>query len=68
VFWRKNIYPNTTGGLGVLLPSPRLIIGRPLGEAELNEVFHLESGRVVGNDWVVRHDNRYFQVKAPHGG
>jgi hypothetical protein len=20
--------------------------------------------RVIGNDWVVRHDNRYFQVKA----
>jgi transposase len=32
--------------------------------AELDEVFHLESGRVIGNDWVVRHDNRYFQVKA----
>jgi hypothetical protein len=32
--------------------------------AELEEVFHLEIGRVLGNDWVVRHDNRYFQVKA----
>jgi hypothetical protein len=32
--------------------------------AELNEAFHLETGRVIGNDWVVRHDNRYFQVKA----
>jgi hypothetical protein len=32
--------------------------------AELEEVFHLESGRVIGNDWVVRHDNRYFQVQA----
>jgi len=31
---------------------------------ELEEVFHLESGRVIGHDWVVRHDNRYFQVKA----
>jgi hypothetical protein len=31
---------------------------------ELEEVFHLESGRVIGNDWVVRHDNRYFQVQA----
>src|ERR1700722_19834782 len=34
------------------------------GAAELEAVFHLESGRVIGNDWVVRHDNRYFQVKA----
>ncbi len=31
---------------------------------ELEEVFHLESVRVTGNDWVVRHDKRYFQVKA----
>jgi len=32
--------------------------------AELEEVFHLETVRVIGNDWVVRHDKRYFQVKA----
>jgi transposase len=32
--------------------------------AELEEVFHLETVRVLGNDWVVRHDKRYFQVKA----
>jgi len=31
---------------------------------ELEEVFHLETGRVIGNDWVVRHDDRYFQVQA----
>jgi hypothetical protein len=36
----------------------------PPRAAELDEVFHLETGRVMGNDWVVRHDNRYFQVKA----
>jgi hypothetical protein len=32
--------------------------------AELENVFHLETGRILGNDWVVRHDNRYFQVQA----
>jgi hypothetical protein len=26
--------------------------------------FHLETVRVIGNDWVVRHDNRYSQVQA----
>ena len=31
--------------------------------AELEEVFHLETGRVIGNDWVVRYENRYLQVK-----
>src|ERR1700676_3213259 len=33
-------------------------------EAELREVFRLESERNIGNDWVVRYDNRLFQVQA----
>src|ERR1035437_9732164 len=33
-------------------------------EAELREVFWLETERVIGNDWVVRYDNRLFQVQA----
>ena len=32
--------------------------------AELREVFRLETERVIGNDWVVRYDNRLFQVQA----
>jgi hypothetical protein len=28
------------------------------------QAFHPETERVIGNDWVVRHDNRYCQVKA----
>jgi transposase len=34
------------------------------GEAELREVFRLESERIIGNDWVVRYNNRLFQVQA----
>lgn len=30
---------------------------------ELDEVFHLETPRVIGNDWVVRYENRYLQVQ-----
>ena len=30
---------------------------------DLNEVFRLETEHTLGNDWVVRHDNRYFQVQ-----
>jgi hypothetical protein len=30
---------------------------------ELDEVFRLETERVIGNDWVVRYENRYLQVK-----
>ncbi len=33
-------------------------------EAEMREVFRLESERMIGNDWVVRYDNRLFQVQA----
>src|SRR5450755_2452396 len=32
-------------------------------QTELDEAFRLETGRTLGNDWVVRHGNRYFQVK-----
>jgi transposase len=28
----------------------------------LDEVFRLETGRVIGNDWVVRYGNRFLQV------
>ena len=27
-------------------------------------MFRLESERMIGNDWVVRYDNRWFQVQA----
>jgi transposase len=31
---------------------------------ELREVFRLQSERILGNDWVVRYDNRLFQMQA----
>jgi transposase len=31
---------------------------------QLREVFRLESERIISNDWVVRYDNRWFQVQA----
>ena len=37
---------------------------RPPSATELREVFRLETERVIGNDWVVRYDNRLFQVQA----
>lgn len=36
------------------------------GRQEMEEVFRLETDRVIGNDWVVRYENRFFQVK--HAG
>lgn len=32
-------------------------------KAALDEVFRLETERVIGNDWVVRYENRFLQVK-----
>jgi hypothetical protein len=30
---------------------------------ELDEAFRMETEHTLGNDWVVRHDNRFYQVK-----
>ncbi len=34
------------------------------GARKLREIFRLETERVLGNDWVVRHDNRFYQVEG----
>jgi transposase len=36
----------------------------PPGARRLREIFRLETERVLGNDWVVRHDNRFYQVEG----
>jgi len=33
------------------------------GTKQRREIFRLEAERVLGNDWVVRHDNRLYQVE-----
>ncbi len=33
------------------------------GKRELEQAFRLETKRSLGNDWVVRHENRFYQVK-----
>lgn len=30
---------------------------------ELRQIFRLETERAIGNDWVIRHDNRYLQLQ-----
>jgi transposase len=34
------------------------------GAKRLREIFRLETERVLGNDWVVRHENRLYQVEG----
>src|SRR3989449_232386 len=36
---------------------------RDPGAAELGKIFRLESERVISDDWVVRYDNRFFQLE-----
>jgi len=33
------------------------------GAKQRREIFRLETERVLGNDWVVRHDNQFYQVE-----
>ncbi len=33
--------------------------------AELDRIFRLESERVISDDWVVRYENRFFQLEPP---
>ena len=33
------------------------------GARRMGEVFRLETERVLSNDWVVRHENRYYQIE-----
>jgi len=42
--------------------SPQDYHRRSPSRSELDEVFRLESERVIGNDWVVRYENRFLQV------
>ena len=60
----RNICRSTTGGSGARRRRRRTITGEAPSAAELREVFRLESERTIGNDWVVRYDNRLFQVQA----
>ena len=43
--------------------SPKNYHRQKPSRAELEEVFRLETERVIGNDWVVRYENRFLQVK-----
>jgi len=37
---------------------------RAPGKAALDRIFRLESERVISEDWVVRYENRFFQLEA----
>jgi transposase len=37
--------------------------GRKLNARELRQIFRLETERAIGNDWVIRHENHYWQLQ-----
>jgi hypothetical protein len=37
--------------------------GRKPTARELRQIFRLETERAIGNDWVIRHENRYLQLQ-----
>jgi len=43
--------------------SPEDYHGRKLTSRELRQVFRLETERTISNDWVIRHENRWLQLK-----
>lgn len=43
--------------------SPQDYHRQPPGARELEQVFCLETERSISNDWVVRYENRYFQLE-----
>lgn len=38
-----------------------------LGAQDLRDIFCFEQTRTVSQDWVIRHDNRFFQLHRPKG-
>jgi hypothetical protein len=66
--------PSTTGGLRVRPGGRRTTtVARPAPRSSTG-FFRLETTRAISNDWVVRYDNRFFQLEprsehyAPAGG
>lgn len=47
---------DASSGVDYHLPAP--------GAKQRREIFRLETERVLGNDWVVRHENRFYQVEG----
>ena len=64
VYLQQEYLPEHNGRFRRAAAEPENYHRRAPSEAELREVFRLETERVIGNDWVVRYDNRLFQVQA----
>jgi hypothetical protein len=62
-FCKRNTGPITTGDLREKPAEPQDYHCKAPSARELEQMFCLEAGRSIANDWVVRYGNRYFQLE-----
>jgi len=63
VFLRDDYLPEHNARFAREPVSPRDYHRKAPGARELEQVFGLETERSISNDWVVRYENRYFQLE-----
>jgi transposase len=63
-YLQREYLPEHNGRFRRVAAEPQDYHRRAPSAAQLREVFRLESERTVSNDWVVRYDNRLFQLQA----
>jgi len=64
VFLEREYLPEHNQRFARVAAKPEDYHRRAPRAAELDGIFRLESERTIGEDWVVRYDNRYFQLPA----
>lgn len=62
-FCSSSIWRITMRGLRASQPSRRMITVRHLRHGSFEQVFCLETEPSISNDWVVRYENRHFQLE-----
>lgn len=65
-FLRSEYLPDHNRRFTCVAASPEDYHYKTPSKTALDEAFRLETGRVIGNDWVVRYENRFLQVTR-HG-
>jgi hypothetical protein len=63
VYLEKEYLPEHNGRFARAAAQPEDYHRRAPRAAEWDRIFRLESPRKIYNDWVVRYDNRYFQLE-----
>ena len=63
VYLRREYLPEHNRRFARVAAKPEDYHRRAPRACELDRIFRLESERTIGNDWVVRYTNRYFQLE-----